>query len=89
MLFIDLNKLKVIKKFNFLNYKCFIKLNKEDSMIKNKAILETLERKKQEVSCDNCKHCNLGAYHSGKWYCRKRSVFDDDEAGIEKCFERK
>lgn len=36
-------------------------------MIKNKAILEMLEKKKQEVSCENCKHCNLAAYHSGKW----------------------
>lgn len=40
MLFIDLNKLKVIKKFNFLNYECRIKLNKEDSMLKNKAIIK-------------------------------------------------
>lgn len=40
MLFIDLNKLKIIKKFNFLNYECRIKLNKEDSMLKNKAIVK-------------------------------------------------
>ena len=40
MLFIDLNKLKIIKKFNFLNYECRIKLNKEDSMLKNKAIIK-------------------------------------------------
>ena len=45
-------------------------------MIKNKELLEMIEKKKQEVSCDNCKHCNLGAYHSGKWYCNKRIVFD-------------
>ena len=40
MLFIDLNKLKIIKKFNFLNYECHIKLNKEDSMLKNKATIK-------------------------------------------------
>ena len=40
MLFIDLHKLKIIKKFNFLNYECHIKLNKEDSMLKNKAIVK-------------------------------------------------
>lgn len=57
-------------------------------MIKNKSILEMLEKKKQEVSCDNCKHCNLGAYHSGKWYCSKRSVFDCPVA-VEECFERR
>ena len=57
-------------------------------MIKNKAILEMLEKKKQEMSCDNCKHCNLGAYHSGKWYCNKRSVFDV-VTDIKECFERK
>lgn len=55
-------------------------------MIKNKELLEMIKKKKQEVSCDNCKHCNLGAYHSGKWYCNKRSVFDVD---IKECFERK
>ena len=56
-------------------------------MIKNKAILELLEKKKHEVSCENCKHCNLGAYHSGKWYCAKVSVFSNVD--IEQCFERK
>lgn len=56
-------------------------------MIKNKAILEMIEKKKQEVSCDNCKHCNKSAYHSGKWYCKKRSVFDESME-IEQCFER-
>ena len=40
MLFIDLNKLKIIKEFNFLNYEGYIKLNKEDSMLKNKAIIK-------------------------------------------------
>ena len=57
-------------------------------MIKNKAIFEELEKKKQEISCDNCKHCNLGAYHSGKWYCNKRSVFEC-HTDIEECFERR
>ena len=40
MLFIDLNKLKIIKEFNFLNYQGYIKLNKEDSMLKNTAIIK-------------------------------------------------
>lgn len=56
-------------------------------MIKNKAILEMLE-KKQEVSCENCKHCNLAAYHSGKWYCSKTSVFNTDVV-LEQCFEKR
>lgn len=56
-------------------------------MIKNKDILAMIEKKKWEISCENCKHCNLGAYHSGKWYCRKRSVFDCP-IEIEQCFER-
>lgn len=55
-------------------------------MIKNKELLEIIERKKNEVSCENCKHCNL-AYHSGKWYCKKISVFPG--IIIEECFERK
>lgn len=57
-------------------------------MIKNKAILEEIEKKKHKISCENCKHCNLGAYHSGKWYCTKHSVFESN-ADIEQCFERK
>lgn len=57
-------------------------------MIKNKDILELIEKKKHEVRCENCKHCNLGAYHSGKWYCKKISVFKVN-ADIEKCFELK
>lgn len=57
-------------------------------MIKNKSILEIIERKKNEVSCTNCKHCNLGAYHAGMWYCKKNSVFGAP-FGIEDCFERK
>lgn len=57
-------------------------------MIKNKDILALIEKKKHEVRCENCKHCNLGAYHRGKWYCRKISVFKAD-VDIEKCFEQK
>lgn len=57
-------------------------------MIKNKKLLEIIEKKKQEVSCENCKYCNLNAYHSGKWYCQKNSVFNEN-MDIEKCFERK
>lgn len=56
-------------------------------MIKNKEILEIIEKKKREVSCENCKNCDLNAYHSGKWYCKKNSVFSES-ADIEKCFER-
>lgn len=56
-------------------------------MIKNKSILDMLEKKKQEVSCANCKHCNLGAYHNGKWYCNKTSVFDV-RVDIGQCFEK-
>lgn len=55
-------------------------------MIKNKSILAMLEKKKQEVSCENCKHCNLGAYHSGKWYCNKISVFRVP-VDIKQCFD--
>lgn len=57
-------------------------------MIKNKELLEIIEKKKNEVSCDNCKHCNPGAYHSGKWYCKKISVFKLD-TNVEECFERR
>ena len=57
-------------------------------MIKNKAILEEIERKKKEVSCQNCVHCHLGAYHSGRWYCKKRS-FTDRIIDLKECFERK
>ena len=57
-------------------------------MIENKTILAEIERKKNEVSCQNCVHCHLGAYHSGRWYCKKNSVFDSN-IDIQKCFERK
>lgn len=55
-------------------------------MIKNKDILSLLAKKKQEESCDNCKHCDLKAFHSGAWYCAKHSVFDCP-VGVTKCFE--
>ena len=57
-------------------------------MIKNKELLEIIEQNKNKVSCENCKHCNLGAYHSEKWYCKKISVFKSGIV-IEECFERK
>lgn len=56
-------------------------------MTKNRELLETIEQKKKEVSCDNCRFCDLGAFHSGKWYCKKRSVFNIPEDTME-CFER-
>ena len=56
----QLIKLKIIKKFNFLNYECHIKLNKEDSMLKNKAIVKE--------ACTNCgslsNHACLALSHS-------------------------
>lgn len=55
-------------------------------MIKNKSILEEIERQKQEFSCKNCKHCNLNAYNGGRYYCKKRSVFDN-VGEIEECYE--
>lgn len=55
-------------------------------MIKNKEILELLKKKKRELSCDNCKYCDLNDFHKGQWYCRKRSVFSCPVA-IEECFE--
>ena len=59
-------------------------------MIKNKEILAIIERKNNEVSCANCKHCNLGARYSGKWYCKNPniSVFEPPMS-FEECFERK
>lgn len=57
-------------------------------MIKNKEILDLIKSKKHELSCDNCRYCNLNAYHNGKWYCSKRSVFDC-HVDMSKCFETK
>lgn len=59
-------------------------------MIKNKELLEIVEKEKKEISCNNCKHCNLRAYHSGKWYCNspRVSIFNlPPDMG--KCFERR
>lgn len=59
-------------------------------MIKNREVLEIIRQKKNEVLCENCKHCHSGAYHSGKWYCSSPnvSVFNIPQ-DIEKCFERR
>lgn len=57
-------------------------------MIKNKELLEIIERKKKEVSCENCRFCDLRAYHEGQWYCNKHSVFTKPEDTME-CFERR
>lgn len=59
-------------------------------MIKNRAILESIEKKKKEISCDNCKYCNLVAFHSGRWYCQHpdASLFKMP-ADIEECFVRR
>lgn len=56
-------------------------------MIKNKSILEELRERKERVSCENCKYCDLRSYHSGKYYCSKISVFD--KVPIKECFESK
>jgi hypothetical protein len=56
-------------------------------MIKNKAILQEIRAKKNQVECTNCKYCNLNAYHSGKWYCSKINTFDIPVINIEECFE--
>lgn len=59
-------------------------------MIKNKAILTELEEKKSRVECDNCIYCHLGAFHSGKWYCKNPKVsVMNPPADIDECFERK
>lgn len=58
-------------------------------MIKNKELLELIEKKKNEVSCENCIYCNLNEFHRGQWYCNKRSVFDVPIIDIEKCFQRR
>lgn len=55
-------------------------------MIKNKELLGIIETKKREKSCENCRHCNLLAFHRGQWYCNKISVFDVP-VETKKCFE--
>lgn len=41
------------------------------------------------MECIECRFCNLGAYHSGKWYCNnpKISIFRLPP-DIEECFEK-
>lgn len=59
-------------------------------MIKNKAIFAEIERQKNEISCKNCVHCHLGAYHRGKWYCNNPNIrIYEPPKSIEDCFERK
>lgn len=58
-------------------------------MIKNKELLELIEKKKNEVSCENCAYCNLSAFHIGKWYCNNPNVHVGVSADIDKCFQRK
>ena len=47
-----------------------------------------MKNKENEISCENCKHCKLRLYLSGKWYCSQRSVFDT-HIEIEECFEKR
>lgn len=58
-------------------------------MIKNKELLELIEEKKNEVSCENCTYCNLNSFHSGKWYCNNPDVHVGVSVDIEKCFQRR
>lgn len=41
-------------------------------------------------NCTDCKYCNLGKYHSGKWYCSSPavSVFNLP-VDTEKCFKKR
>lgn len=59
-------------------------------MIKNKELLELIEQKKKQESCDNCKWCNLKAFYNGKWYCKnpKIGVFNLP-VDIKECFDRR
>lgn len=57
-------------------------------MIKNKELLALIEEKRNKVDCENCKHCNKNAYHTGQWYCNNPNVSVMDlPVDIEKCFE--
>lgn len=58
-------------------------------MIKNKELLEIIERKKNEVSCENCAHYNLNAFRRGKSYCNNPNVHVGVSVDIEKCFQRR
>lgn len=57
-------------------------------MIKNKELFEIIERKRNEVSCENCAHCNLNAFHNGKWYCNNSNVRVGVSVDMGKCFQR-
>lgn len=56
-------------------------------MIKNKELLELIEKKKNEVSCENCIYCNLNAFHRGQWYCNNADVHVGVSVDIEECFQ--
>ena len=58
--------------------------------MKNKELLELIREKAAQIACENCKYCNLGAYHRGKWYCENPeiSIFDVP-VEIEQCFVSK
>lgn len=55
-------------------------------MIKNKELLALIEKKKNEVSCENCTYCNLNAFHRGQWYCKNEDIHVGVSVDIEKCF---
>ena len=58
-------------------------------MIKNKELLELIEKKKNEVSCENCTYCNLNEFHRGQWYCNNPNTHVGVSVDIEKCFQRR
>ncbi len=40
--------------------------------------------------CTTCKHCNLGKYHAGKWYCNSPGVsIFSIPVDMNRCFEQK
>lgn len=56
-------------------------------MIKNKELLELIEKKKNEASCENCTYCNLNSFHIGQWYCNNPDIHVGASVDIEKCFQ--
>lgn len=58
-------------------------------MIKNKELLELIEKKKNEASCENCTYCNLNSFHKGQWYCNNPDIHVGVSVDIEKCFQRR
>ena len=55
--------------------------------MKNKELLELIREKAAQIACENCKYCNLGAYHRGKWYCGNPDIsISDVPEEIEQCF---